>query len=81
MKKTWKKAISGVLVAALCICGLSGAPEQAEAKKKASLKTKTIKVQKGKSKRIVIKNKNKNHRAKLTERISDGKAKWRGAPL
>ena len=66
MKKTWKKAISGVLVAALCICGLSGAPEQAEAKKKASLKTKTIKVQKGKSKRIVIKNKNKKCRYTFT---------------
>ncbi len=66
MKKTWKKAISGVLVAALCICGLSRAPEQAEAKKKASLKTKTIKVQKGKSKRIVIKNKNKKCRYTFT---------------
>ena len=58
MSKRVQKTVTGLLVAALCVGSLAGAPDRAEAKKKASIKKKNITIVKGKSKKITIKNKN-----------------------
>ena len=52
MSKRVQKTVTGLLVAALCVGSLAGAPDRAEAKKKASIKKKNITIVKGKSKKI-----------------------------
>ncbi len=42
MSKRVQKTVTGLLVAALCVGSLAGAPDRAEAKKKASIKKKNL---------------------------------------
>lgn len=66
MTKGVQKTVTGLLIAALCAGSLAGAPDKAEAKKKATIKKKSLTIVKGKSKKITIKNKNKKYRYTFT---------------